>query len=277
MQLKVVSSVLAALQTAALIEAATVSERTASGGVGAAGCVASSAQPRVFKGIFVVEIQSYHDGSPTYGYPSRTSAKNSQYVYHNSLSSVFLDGTHYEGVSAYPCDSVAPQVQATIDTEYYYVTNVDKIQTGILRSVRNRSLCLKAVQGFSQAPGRAYYPSFSPCPSTQAALTGNSGEFIWSWAYNSTAEPKKVSSTPARPQGNVVVTFTGPKIGRGEFAFGSFGYYSGSLGPGNEGAPSIVGSQIYVENTVLQLVGAYNGDINKTQQNVYAKTALNQY
>ncbi|KAK0548667.1 hypothetical protein OC845_003456 [Tilletia horrida] len=274
MQIKIASFILAAFHASALIEAATVGERAASGGAGAAGCIASKAQPRVFKGIWVNGYGSFYDGSPSYGYPSRQSANNSKYVYHNSLSSVFLDGYHYEGVSAYPCDSVASQVQATVGSDNYYVSNADKVETGILRSVRNHNLCLKAVKGYSQAPGDAYYPSFGACPTTKAALTGNSGEFIWSWAYNSTVEYKKVDNTPTRPRGNVFLTFTGPKIGQGSFLFGSFGYYSGSLGPGNEESPSIVGSQIYVTSNILQLVGAYNGDINKTQQNVYAKTFI---
>ncbi|CAD6891331.1 unnamed protein product [Tilletia controversa] len=257
MKLSLLGFVVTALICAAQVTAAAV-ERIAP--IGAASCVASTSQPRVFKGIFVAAYSSFIDGSPVYGYPSPRSLTNSTYVYHNNISSVFLDKYHYEGVKAYPCDSVASRVNVTLDGSFYIPEDrVSKVQTGILRSSKNPGLCLKAVKGFSQAPGDANYPSFAPCPVTDTALVGKSGQFIWSWAYDPTIEFKKVDNTPTRPKGTVYVTFTGPKIDQPQFRFGEYGRYTGSLG--NENALSIVGSQIYVAATVLQLAGAYNGDI----------------
>ncbi|KAK0549430.1 hypothetical protein OC845_003135 [Tilletia horrida] len=270
------TALLAVLHVASLGQAASLGQRAASPGAGADSCAASKSNPTVFKGIFTI---GYGQGGPTgpvpaYGYPTRASATADNYVWRNSLSSVFPDGYHYEGVAAYPCDSVASKVNVTLQGSdaYSIPTNkLNKIETGILRSTTNHSLCLKAPKGTSSSPGDSYYPAFGPCPTTSAALTGNSGQFIWSWAYNSTLQSKNVSNTPVRPKGPVYVTFTGPKIKQSQFAFGSFGYYSGSF---NEGAASIVGNNIYVQTAYLQLVGAYNGNINKTQQSVYNNTNI---
>ncbi|KAE8242720.1 hypothetical protein A4X13_0g7040 [Tilletia indica] len=273
MKLSLPTFAIASLLCAARITAASI-ERIAA--AGAASCVASNSQPRVFKGILVAAYNSFIDGSPVRGYASPRSLKNGTWVYHNNISSVFLDGYHYEGVWAYPCDSVAPRVNVTLEGSFYIPENrVSKIQTGILRSAKNPGLCLRAVRGFSQAPGDANYPTFAPCPATNSALVGNSGQFIWSWAYNQTIEYKKVDNNPTRPKGNLYVTFTGPKINQPQFTFGAYGRYTGSLG--NENALAIVGSQIYVASTVLQLAGAYKGDIAATEQSVEATTYVPPY
>ncbi|KAL9935628.1 hypothetical protein V8E36_005205 [Tilletia maclaganii] len=119
--------------------------------------------------------------------------------------------------------------------------------------------------------GSGYDLRWSACPTTDAAILANEGEFLFAWAYNATAQAKYTGNVgPVATQHPRVYVNRANEITNEGTPYGRNGY---SLGDRANGSAVLVGTAYKSNFDPISLISPVLGSPNKTQAEVERQTA----